>query len=678
MFVSFISLYYSDISFPKFGEKRRLTIADVNEGERVSGTEISPNGEFVLLRFSEMLPDGQTRSRSEVREIASGKIVFWENGTNFSWMPKGARLVEKKISNGKAAYVAWELASGTKEILAENLSTEDCREIWLPDESGFIVVKTEKWKDENDNFKRVANISDRIPGYRDRRFLFLYRFRDGAEIRLTSGSASTALEDISSDGKKILFATGTVDYAKPEFEKNSLYLMSLENFEIENLISDEAYDFSAKFSPGGNEILLISGPNSFGGIGKNLPAGTLANSFDKQAFVMNLDSKKISPITKNFDPSIKAATWAGNGKIYFTCEDKDFCRVFEFSPDSEAFKKIDVPAEVATSFSISRSRADFKPIAAAVGQSSTIPPRAYLVDLTKNSSTEIFASLPNFADEIAVPEVRDWNFVSEDGTEIVGQYFLPPNFDASKKYPLIVYYYGGTSPVSRAFSSHYSFPLWASKGYVVYVLQPSGATGFGQEFSARHVNAWGKKTADDIIAGTKKFCAEHSFINAEKIGCIGASYGGFMTMYLQTRTDIFAAAVAHAGISDITSYWGEGFWGAAYNSVAAAGSFPWKNKEIFVEQSPLFSADKVKTPILFCHGKVDTNVPVGESIQMFSALKLLGKPVELLTFKDENHFIFEYSRRKQWIKSHLAWFARWLKDDPDAWNFLYPDSEKNL
>ena len=95
----------------------------------------------------------------------------------------------------------------------------------------------------------------------------------------------------------------------------------------------------------------------------------------------------------------------------------------------------------------------------------------------------------------------------------------------------------------------------------MYVIQPSGTIGFGQEFSARHVNAWGKRTADDIIEGTKQFCKEHPFVDEKRIGCLGASYGGFMTQYLQTQTDIFAAAVSHAGISDVTSYWGEGYWG---------------------------------------------------------------------------------------------------------------------
>ena len=126
--------------------------------------------------------------------------------------------------------------------------------------------------------------------------------------------------------------------------------------------------------------------------------------------------------------------------------------------------------------------------------------------------------------------------------------------------------------------------VFASRDYVVYVLNPSGTTGYGQEFSARHVNARGKLTADEIIEGVKKFCKEHSFVDSDKIGCLGASYGGFMTQYLLTKTDIFTALVSHAGISNVTSYWGEGFWGYSYNSVAAAKSYPWNNPKLFTEQ----------------------------------------------------------------------------------------------
>lgn len=183
----------------------------------------------------------------------------------------------------------------------------------------------------------------------------------------------------------------------------------------------------------------------------------------------------------------------------------------------------------------------------------------------------------------------------------------------------------------------------------------------------------GERTADEIIEGTKKFCAAHPFVNDKRIGCIGASYGGFMTMYLQTKTDLFAAAVSHAGISNVTSYWGEGYWGYSYNSVAAAGSYPWNNPDLFTKHGALFNADKIKTPLLLLHGTVDTNVPVGESIQLYNALKILGKPVEFITVDGENHFISDYPKRELWHNSIMAWFARWLQDSPAWWNDLYPE-----
>jgi len=238
---------------------------------------------------------------------------------------------------------------------------------------------------------------------------------------------------------------------------------------------------------------------------------------------------------------------------------------------------------------------------------------------------------------------------------------------------MIVYYYGGTSPTPRTFESTYPLQVYAAQGYVVYTLQPSGTTGFGQEFAARHVNAWGEKTADEIILGTQLFYREHNFVDSTKIGCIGASYGGFMTQFLQTKTNIFAAAVSHAGISNITSYWGEGYWGYSYSGGASASSYPWNNPRLYTEQSPLFHADKINTPLLLLHGGSDTNVPIGESIQMFNALRILGKTVEFITVDGENHAIYTYQKRIDWNKTIYAWFAKWLKNQPEWWQALYPD-----
>ena len=202
--------------------------------------------------------------------------------------------------------------------------------------------------------------------------------------------------------------------------------------------------------------------------------------------------------------------------------------------------------------------------------------------------------------------------------------------------------------------------------------EPSGAIGYGQGQSAFHVNDWGEITSEEIIDGLTAFLAAHPFVDPKRVGCIGASYGGFMTMTLATKTPMFAAAISHAGISSISSYWGEGYWGYTYSAVATAGSFPWNRKDIYVDRSPLFHADKITTPLLLLHGAADTNVPPGESIQLFTALKLLGRETELISFADENHTIITYDKRILFNKTILAWFDRWLKDQPEWWFDLYP------
>ena len=204
----------------------------------------------------------------------------------------------------------------------------------------------------------------------------------------------------------------------------------------------------------------------------------------------------------------------------------------------------------------------------------------------------------------------------------------------------------------------------------MYVLNPSGTTAYGQEFAARHVNTWGKESGDDIIEGVKAFCKAHDFVDSKRIGCIGASYGGFMTEYLQTRTDIFAAAIAHAGISNIASYWGGGYWGYSYGETAQYGSFPWNNPELYVKQSPLFNADKIHTPLLLLHGTADTNVPTNESQQLYTALKILGREVAYVQVEGENHVITDYHKRLAWLNVIYAWFAKYLQNDATWWNDL--------
>ena len=277
----------------------------------------------------------------------------------------------------------------------------------------------------------------------------------------------------------------------------------------------------------------------------------------------------MTPVTKDFNPSVQQTVWNKvDGQIYFTAENRDYISLYRMNPKDGKIQQLDVKEDLVKSFSM----ADSSPVLAYYGQGAMNSDRLYTLDTKKMKQVLVEDLSQELLEDVQLGECRDWNFINSKGDTIYGRYYLPPHFDASKKYPMIVNYYGGCSPTERNFESRYPHHAYAALGYVVYVVQPSGASGFGQEFGSRHVNTAGEGPAQDIIEGTKKFCEEHSFVNAKKIGCIGASYGGFMTQYLQTKTDIIAAAISHAGISDHTSYWGDGYWGYSYSEVSMANS----------------------------------------------------------------------------------------------------------
>jgi dipeptidyl aminopeptidase/acylaminoacyl peptidase len=655
------------VNLSEYGTKRLIRITDIVEGTKVSGGNISPDGRYTILSYSNVIEGGTANSYYELFNIPTGKSLYLDK--HLSWMPVSSKLYYVAQRGVNNSLVSVDPETLTETVVATNIPKGNFR--IAPNEQQLIYTERESYEDRKGDLLILESPADRQDGYFDKYFIYIYNLATGVNQRLTYGKHSTSVNDISRDSRYMLFSTGEEDFTERPFRKSSLFRIDLNSLKVDTLWENEKYANSASFSPDGKKILIHGAPEAFGGIGLNTPKGEIANSYDVQIFIMDLATKKIDAVSKKFDPSVNRAFWFSNDEIYLSVVEADYENIYKYNVGKKSFVKLNLEEDVIRSFTPAKSGMT----AVYAGLSSSNSTRAYTYDLkTAKSNLISDPSKERFAN-IDLGKVQDWDFTSSDGTVIKGRYYLPPNFDAAVKYPMIVYYYGGTTPTARTLDHPYPMHVYAAMGYVVYVIQPSGTVGFGQEFSARHVNAWGKRTAEDIIEGTKKFAAEHSFVNEKRIGCIGASYGGFMTMYLQTVTDIFAAAVSHAGISALSSYWGEGYWGYAYSAAASADSYPWNNRELYVEQSPLFNADKIKTPLLLLHGLEDTNVPVGESFQMFTALKILGRPVEFIRVKGENHGIATYSRRLEWNYSIYAWFARWLKDDPSWWDSKYPEKK---
>jgi dipeptidyl aminopeptidase/acylaminoacyl peptidase len=650
--------------------KRRFALDDTQYGNRVSNVSVSPDGKYLITTYSNYYSADRSRSWSTLTDLQSGKVLNQNLPWGVRWMPKGNDLYYTATAAEGFDLYRVNPISGKQELMASSIPTD--RFTWSPNEDYILYTDFEEGTKEQGPLRRYDSPDDRMPGNRGRWFISKYTPATGLSERITFGNHSTMLQDVSADGKKILCMTMQENPIRRPFYDATFYELDLSTLKADTLATGQNFVNSALYSPDGKKILFMGSPSAFDEIGKNCGDHPIANDYDHQGFILDRATGKINAFTRNFNPSIESfQCWnRADGRIYMKVEEGFYLPLYAYDPATDKFEKLAIDVDVVSGVSVPSESATRL---AYFGQGYEYNSKCYVYDIKHRRNTLVADPRAEELGRVNLSKVEPWTFTASDGTEIDGVICYPPDFDASKKYPLIVYYYGGTSPTIRSISQPYTPQLFASRDYVVYVINPSGTTGYGQEFSARHVNAWGKQTANDIIEGVKKFTAAHPFVDADKIGCLGASYGGFMTQYLQTQTDIFAAAVSHAGISNVTSYWGEGYWGYSYNAVAAADSYPWSDPKLFTEQGSLFNADKINTPLLLLHGTADTNVPIGESIQLFNALRILGKEVEFISVDGENHFISDYPKRILWQNSIMAWFERWLHDDPSWWNDLYPE-----
>lgn len=660
--------------------KRAYNIYDVICAPNYPSVSISPNGKFIVVRKTWVDRKGNNHSISELRNSQTNRVMatFEES---VKWMPASNKLYfTQKASDSSIA--GEEKQNGTLQLITINPLTME-REVlashlpegWFqftPDEKTLIYTLYTEGRKKDAQVYDVKEPDDRQPGWRSRSYLAKFDLVSGVLQPLTFGYHNVYLSDISADSRYLLIGKSEERLTKRPTTLNSYYRLNLNDMSVETLIEKGEFLNSAQFSPDGKSILVSASPEAFNGIGKNVEEGQTPSMIDTQLYLMTLSDKKVRPLTRDFNPNVQSTEWSKvDGNIYFTAEDKDCVHLFQLNPKSGKFTLLKTPEEYIKSFSLASSAAEM----AFSGQSASNADRLYKMN-TKALKSQLVDDLSaRELKNVELGECKAWNFVNSRGDTLCCRYYLPPHFDAAKKYPMIVNYYGGCSPTSRMFQSRYPHHVYAAMGYVVLVVNPSGATGFGQKFSARHVDTAGEGVAEDIISSTQAFCDEHAFVNRKKIGCIGASYGGFMTQYLQTKTDLFAAAISHAGISDHTSYWGEGYWGYSYSEVSMANEYPWTNKHLFVDQSPLYNADKIHTPLLFVHGTADNNVPVGESIQLYTALKLLGRPTAMVLVDGQDHHIIDYEKRLKWQNTIFAWFAKWLQDDASWWTEMYGDEK---
>jgi dipeptidyl aminopeptidase/acylaminoacyl peptidase len=259
-------------------------------------------------------------------------------------------------------------------------------------------------------------------------------------------------------------------------------------------------------------------------------------------------------------------------------------------------------------------------------------------------------------------EVKDFSSKSVDGTEVHGVLTLPPDFDKSLKYPALLRIHGGPNGQDEhGFSAEHQF--LAAQGYVVISVNYRGSAGRGQKYAESIFADWGHHEVEDLLGAVDAVVAM-GFVDPNRLGIGGWSYGGILTDYTIASDTRFQAAISGAGSANQISMYGSDEYVVQYDHELGP---PWKNPEAWVKISyPFFQADRIHTPTLFLGGDQDFNVPIIGGEQMYQALRTLQIPTELIIYPGQHHGISRPSFQRDRLERYVAWYDKYLKTKPAA------------
>ncbi|MEF9924028.1 MAG: S9 family peptidase [Muribaculaceae bacterium] len=455
---------------------------------------------------------------------------------------------------------------------------------------------------------------------------------------------SKSLIYVSRKKKGMEYATST---------NSDLYKYDLATKATKNLTEGMlGYDTAPIYSPSGNYLAWLSMEHDGYESDKN------------RIFILDTKTGLKTDLTVNWDYTAEKIVWAKDEKsIYFAAPFHGGTPIFSINI---ATQKVDTIATGQYDF------ADIVPIdnnsLLTLRHSMLEPNEIYHIDKNKAISqlTKVNTELLS---QLAPVTIQKRMVPTTDGKEMLTWIALPPNFDATKKYPALLYCQGGPqSAVSQFWSYRWNIRLMASQGYIVIAPNRRGLPGFGTEWNAQISGDYGGQNMKDYLSAVDDMKKE-KYIDADHIGAIGASYGGFSVYWLAgNHNNRFAAFISHAGIFNTEAQYleTEEMWFANWD---LGGAF-WDKSNAVAQrsfaQSPHKYVDKWNTPILITVGEKDYRILASQGMMAFNAAKLRGVPAEMLTFPDENHWILKPQNALLWQRVFYRWLDHWLKPDATA------------
>jgi len=653
-------------------QPKGLQVEDLFALKRVSEPQISPDGRWIayVVQTFDKAKNASNRQIWLVPAAGGAPRQITSAGSNDRprWSPDGRQLAFLSTRDGGPQIWILDMAAGGEARQVTWISTGAGGHAWSPDGQNLVFASdvnpacadddcNRKKAEEAEASKVKAKVATRLL-YRHWNFwkdglrthVFVVPAAGGVARDHTPGdfdappfaSGNGDAYAISPDGRELCYATNT-DPMEATSTNSDLMVVPVGGGPAKRLTgANMGWDGNPAYSPDGKSIAFLSQDR----------AGFEADRF--QIKLYDRTTGAIRSLTANVDRSADRIVWApDSASILFTSEVASYDDVFRLDVATGRVTGV-IEKVLVTDLTVSR---DGRTIAF-TAQSPSMPTEVFVASADGTGVRQVTATNRELLAQRTFSPVEDL-WATSGGVKVHSLLVKPVGFDPSRKYPLLVLIHGGPQGAwLRDFHYRWNPQIYAAAGYVVLLPNPYGSTGFGQAYVDGVSGDWGGKPFEQIMASVDE-AAKLPYVDPDRMGAAGASYGGYMINWILGHTDRFKVLVSHAGVFNLTSMAGvtEELW---FPDWEFRGT-PWTNPEMYARFSPNGSVKAFKTPTLVVHGELDYRVPVGEGMQLFTALQRQNVPSKLVIFPDEGHHVLKPQNSEFWYRTVLEWLGGYLK-----------------
>ena len=641
-------------SFASAQSAKTPTVEQSLSMRSVSGPRISPDGRLVAYQVQKTnWEENAFETEIWIAVVATGERYQLTNAKKSStgpqWSFDSKRIAFVSDRDGKRQlYVI--SPGGGEAVQLTALETGVNSFAWSPD--GRYIAYTAAEPESKERKERKDKYGEFEVVHGDYVMTHLWMIEVPTEAvtkkpepaRLTEGAAfSVGQFNWSPDSTCIAFSAAR----NPDLissDTSDIYVLTVGDKSVKKIVDTRGPDTNPVWSPDGRQVAFET-------------ADAHEFHFFENNRIAVVPSEGGTPqvLTASFDEEPMLLAWSPDG-IYFTSQQKTSSHLFRLNPATKVTEIISQPATFASSqYSFTRDYRQAAFVAAGPNEYTEV----YVSPLNGYAPRKLTAMADQLKDfQLARREVIQWK--STDGTLIEGVLIKPADFDATKKYPLLVVIHGGPTgvdtPLLRA-DRTYPLERFAAKGAVILRPNYRGSAGYGERFRSLNVRNLGVGDYWDVISGVDYLIAQ-GFVDKDRVGAMGWSQGGYISAFITASSDRFKAVSVGAGISDWMTYYVNTDITPFTRQYLKAT--PWDDPEIYRKTSPITYIKNARTPTLIQHGELDRRVPIPNAYELRQALEDRGVPVKMIVYKGFGHGIDKPKQQRAVMEHNYEWFSQWI------------------